>query len=65
VVNAVVDALRPLGVHDVTMPCTPERVWRAINEGSAGGETTGAAAAHFDPSTGMSGNVDRTEGDVQ
>ncbi|EGD42134.1 carbon monoxide dehydrogenase, large subunit [Nocardioidaceae bacterium Broad-1] len=65
VVNAVVDALRPLGVHDVAMPCTPERVWRAINEGSAGGETTGAAAAHFDPSTGMSGNVDRTEGDVQ
>nr|WP_281365637.1 xanthine dehydrogenase family protein molybdopterin-binding subunit [Nocardioides panzhihuensis] len=65
VVNAVVDALRPLGVHDVTMPCTPERVWRAINESSAGGETTGAAAAHFDPSTGMSGNVDRTEGDVQ
>ena len=30
VVNAVVDALRPLGVHDVTMPCTPERVWRAM-----------------------------------
>jgi carbon-monoxide dehydrogenase large subunit len=32
VVNAVVDALRPYGVHDVAMPCTPERVWRAINE---------------------------------
>ncbi len=30
VVNAVVDALRPLGVRDVTMPCSPERVWRAI-----------------------------------
>jgi carbon-monoxide dehydrogenase large subunit len=30
VVNAVVDALRPLGVSDVPMPCTPERVWRAI-----------------------------------
>src|SRR5262249_5134157 len=28
VVNAVVDALRPLGVHNVQMPCTPERVWR-------------------------------------
>jgi carbon-monoxide dehydrogenase large subunit len=31
VVNAIVDALRPLGVSDVPMPCTPERVWRAIN----------------------------------
>ncbi|WBO62266.1 xanthine dehydrogenase family protein molybdopterin-binding subunit [Streptomyces camelliae] len=34
VVNAVVDALRPLGVHDVRMPCTPERVWRAVKEAS-------------------------------
>jgi len=24
-------------VNDVRMPCTPERVWRAINEGSSGG----------------------------
>jgi carbon-monoxide dehydrogenase large subunit len=30
VVNAVLDALRPLGVRDVPMPCTPERVWRAV-----------------------------------
>ncbi|MEY2475331.1 MAG: aerobic carbon-monoxide dehydrogenase large subunit [Actinomycetota bacterium] len=28
--NAVVDALAPLGVRHVDMPCTPERVWRAI-----------------------------------
>jgi len=34
VVNAVVDALRPFGVTDVPMPCTPERVWRALQEGS-------------------------------
>lgn len=32
VVNAIVDALRPYGVHDVAMPCTPERVWRTIRE---------------------------------
>lgn len=32
VVNAVVDALRPYGVNDIRMPCTPERVWRAIRE---------------------------------
>ncbi|WP_203434034.1 xanthine dehydrogenase family protein molybdopterin-binding subunit [Jiangella asiatica] len=33
VVNAVVDALRPYGVTDVRMPCTPERVWQAIRNG--------------------------------
>ncbi|WP_141014377.1 xanthine dehydrogenase family protein molybdopterin-binding subunit [Nocardioides sambongensis] len=52
VVNAVVDAVRHLGVNDVQMPCTPERVWRAINSGSAGGSTTEAAAPHFDASEG-------------
>ena len=28
--NAVVDALAHLGVRHVDMPCTPERVWRAL-----------------------------------
>jgi aerobic carbon-monoxide dehydrogenase large subunit len=37
VVNAIIDALRPFGVSDVPMPCTPERVWRAINEAQAEG----------------------------
>jgi carbon-monoxide dehydrogenase large subunit len=32
VVDAVIDALRPLGVTDIQMPCTPPRVWRAIKE---------------------------------
>ena len=32
VVNAIVDALSHLGVTDVQMPATPERVWRAIEE---------------------------------
>jgi carbon-monoxide dehydrogenase large subunit len=32
VVNAVVDALAPLGIRQVEMPMTPERVWRAIQE---------------------------------
>ena len=39
VVAAVVDAVRHFGVTDIRMPCTPERVWRAINEhGSDGGD---------------------------
>ena len=32
VYNAVMDALRPLGVRKIDMPFTPERVWRAIQE---------------------------------
>ena len=64
VVNAVVDAVRPLGIRDIQMPCTPERVWRAIHDAGAGGAdpTTGAAAPHFDESTGMEGTVDRNAG---
>jgi carbon-monoxide dehydrogenase large subunit len=29
--NAVVDALAHLGVRHIDMPCTPEKVWRALN----------------------------------
>jgi carbon-monoxide dehydrogenase large subunit len=32
VMNAVVDALEPLGITEMAMPATPERVWRAIQE---------------------------------
>jgi carbon-monoxide dehydrogenase large subunit len=32
VINAVLDALSHLGVTDIQMPATPERVWRAIQE---------------------------------
>jgi carbon-monoxide dehydrogenase large subunit len=31
IVNGVVDALRPFGINDIQMPCTPERVWRAVD----------------------------------
>jgi carbon-monoxide dehydrogenase large subunit len=34
VVNAVVDALAPLGIRHIDMPLTPERVWRAIDQAS-------------------------------
>ncbi|MEQ8356502.1 MAG: xanthine dehydrogenase family protein molybdopterin-binding subunit [Kiloniellaceae bacterium] len=30
VINALVDALAPLGIRHVDMPATPEKVWRAI-----------------------------------
>ncbi len=32
VINAVMDALAPLGVTQLDMPASPERVWRAIGE---------------------------------
>ena len=32
VMNAILDALAPLGIGDIAMPATPERVWRAIHE---------------------------------
>ena len=35
VVNAVLDALAPLGVRDIQMPMTPMRVWRAIRDARA------------------------------
>jgi aerobic carbon-monoxide dehydrogenase large subunit len=35
--NAVVDALAHLGVRHIPMPCTPERVWRAIEAARRGG----------------------------
>lgn len=43
VVNAIVDALRPLGVTDVRMPCTPERVWRAIQDAAQAQHVTQTA----------------------
>jgi carbon-monoxide dehydrogenase large subunit len=35
--NAINDALAPLGVRNLAMPATPERVWRAIRETNATG----------------------------
>jgi carbon-monoxide dehydrogenase large subunit len=29
-INAVVDALKPLGIDHIDMPATPQRIWRAI-----------------------------------
>jgi carbon-monoxide dehydrogenase large subunit len=63
VVNAVVDALRPFGVSDVRMPCTPERIWKAIHDRGAGGAepTEGGAMPHFDEKD----VADRSEGAVE
>tara|TARA_R110002126_G_scaffold59416_7_gene155743 strand:+ start:425 stop:2788 length:2364 start_codon:yes stop_codon:yes gene_type:complete len=36
IMNALVDALAPLGVKHIDMPATPEKVWAAIQEARAG-----------------------------
>ena len=37
VINAVIDALRPLGVEQIDMPATPLRVWQTIRQAQAKG----------------------------
>lgn len=44
-VNAILDALAPLGVTHIDMPATPHRVWRAIREAQAGKGPEPAEAA--------------------
>ena len=39
ILNAAMDALRPLGVRDLAMPLTSEKLWRAINSASPRNET--------------------------
>ncbi|MDQ3945479.1 MAG: molybdopterin-dependent oxidoreductase [Actinomycetota bacterium] len=36
VINAVVDALAPLGITDIAMPASPQRVWQAIQSAKEG-----------------------------
>jgi carbon-monoxide dehydrogenase large subunit len=36
IVNAVMDALSPLGIRHLDMPLTPEKVWAAIRSANPG-----------------------------
>jgi carbon-monoxide dehydrogenase large subunit len=38
VVNAVMDALAPLGIRHLDMPLTPEKIWRAMQANQNGGK---------------------------
>ncbi|WP_287930922.1 xanthine dehydrogenase family protein molybdopterin-binding subunit [Arthrobacter sp.] len=37
IVNGILDAVRHLGVKDIKMPCTPSRVWHALEEAKTTG----------------------------
>ena len=45
VLNAVVDALLPLGVTEIDRPASPENVWRAISRAKAKGAKAGRGGA--------------------
>ncbi len=49
VVNAVHDALAPLGVRPVDMPLTPEKIWRAISSAGDAAQSAPAAAQPLPP----------------
>ncbi|MDP6884936.1 MAG: molybdopterin-dependent oxidoreductase, partial [Rhodospirillales bacterium] len=36
VINAIIDALADLGIDDIDMPATPERLWRLMRDGREG-----------------------------
>ncbi len=68
VVNAALDAVRHLGVSDILMPLTPERVWRAIHRGGDGGDratagTNAYGGAQTETTAGVSTPESRLGGD--
>ena len=50
-INAVLDALAPLGVKDFDMPATPHRVWEAMRKGAARQSRSSAPPLHPRPAT--------------
>src|SRR3989442_14558664 len=49
VVNAVIDALSPLGITEIDPPCTPEKVWRAVGKARGPRPAGGRAATRRGP----------------
>jgi aerobic carbon-monoxide dehydrogenase large subunit len=65
IVNGVIDAVRHLGVNEVEMPCTPQRVWRAIQDARGRGTQETPVDTHS-PGAGL-GSIDpnNPQGEVQ
>ncbi|NMH98066.1 xanthine dehydrogenase family protein molybdopterin-binding subunit [Pseudonocardia acidicola] len=65
IVNGVIDALRHLGVDEVEMPCTSQRVWRAI-QAAKGRSTQETPIDTHSPGAGL-GSIDpnNPQGEVQ
>jgi carbon-monoxide dehydrogenase large subunit len=65
IVNAVIDAVRHLGVAEVEMPCTSQRVWRAIQD-AKGRSTQETPIDTHSPGAGL-GSIDpnNPQGEIQ
>lgn len=65
IVNGVIDAVRHLGVVQVEMPCTSQRVWRALQDAQGRGTQETPVDAHS-PGAGL-GSIDpnNPQGEVQ
>jgi carbon-monoxide dehydrogenase large subunit len=65
IVNGVIDAIRHLGVREVEMPCTSQRVWRAIQD-ARGKATQETPVDTHSPGAGL-GSIDpnNPQGEVQ
>ncbi|WP_127781994.1 xanthine dehydrogenase family protein molybdopterin-binding subunit [Rhodococcus sp. X156] len=58
VVNAVLDAVRQHGVRDIEMPCSPQRVWRALEQARGGLDAGGPAGRNTPEAGGGLGTTD-------
>jgi len=66
VTNAVIDALRPLGVTYIDMPLTPMRIWQAIHTASGPAKTEqGKDVGDHGQGASGSGPASPTEGGAQ
>ncbi|MGH3694755.1 MAG: xanthine dehydrogenase family protein molybdopterin-binding subunit [Pseudonocardiaceae bacterium] len=61
VVNAVLDAVRHLGVSDIEMPCSPQRVWRAVASARGAVKSTSEHATESAAGGGL-GSIDAQGG---
>jgi len=56
VVNAVIDALRPLGVSYIDMPLSPQRIWSAIEGGKGVDAGTSGGGSWDEHGSGSAGS---------
>ncbi|MGH3588857.1 MAG: xanthine dehydrogenase family protein molybdopterin-binding subunit, partial [Pseudonocardia sp.] len=65
IVNGVIDAVRHLGVTEVEMPCTSQRVWRAVQD-AKGRSTQETPVDTHSPGAGL-GSIDpnNPQGEIQ
>ncbi len=64
VINAVLDAVRHLGVTDIDMPCSPQKVWRAVQAARGAVKSTSEHATETAAGGGL-GSIDAQQGGAE